>query len=248
MIKRAVKLFTGITFRVRDFIILLLPIKTMVSFFGIGYLPTWKKAWTAFFTVVFYSVVLQIHIGFSSHLLEVTGWFFNASLLTLVIGTCVLFLAKRAVVDYLKEYEHFTINVVVGQLLTISLTAPLIVFITGKYIHYMTLSCEKYILCADWFFYPVLLYVPAVLLIYFSFILVDIYNPWPSGYLDHRFKNPITHMLQSIVNALYTVIALYIIIFMVSNDFSIYSVLIYYEAVFRNLEIQWMNIFNADQF
>ena len=226
------KLVDSIRYTV-DKAISFIPVKVFTSFLGFGHLPVWQNHWTAFFAIVIFGIALELSIGIESVIIEIGTWLFFASLGLLIIGLFSITILKLQEKGNV-EYDKITIHVAFGQIFSIFLSIPSIIIIIDSFAEFYANVCKYFIYCSEWF-YEISLYSTSILMVYASFRITDILKPWPSGFLEVRYNNAATYMLESFFNAVYAALLIYLISFMFLG-LRISDVIKLYSAVFLNVK------------
>lgn len=206
------------------------PVKVVVTFFGIGYLPEWQDHWSTFFGIVLAIIILHFCVGIDSDLLNITEELFLFSAILCVMSFISIYLFKKKNKD--ARYE-VTIHLVFGQILTIALSIPCVMIFQQKVRAFDTVLCRDFIYCSSWFL-NVIIYLPTLLFPYFVFQLANWWKPWPSYVLDKNYNNATGNTLLGFFNAIYATIFMYLISF-VLLDLDLVSVIRFYDSLYRDV-------------
>lgn len=204
------------------------PSKTISTFFGTGYLPEWQSHWASLLTIPIVILITYVCTSFEGSIADLSFPALVSAVIALAFGTLSihLLLMKESDVD-----DEIMIHTVFGQVVVLSLSGPAVIAIGYNIVDFNNFICEKFLYCKPWF-YTTITYIPIFLIPYFAYRFVDIIKPWPASLLDKEYNNPLSNMLEGLVNALYTLLFLYLSSFMLF-DLLMSEALLFFSELFK---------------
>ncbi|MDR2831328.1 MAG: phosphatidylglycerophosphatase [Rickettsiales bacterium] len=194
------------------------PAKTVSSFLGIGYLPSWQSHWSSFLILLIVDVILILTYGGEYLLYKMpnSGIVVAATCTKLAIVMLVLQLIGififHAQDPSANSGENIVIQMASGQVLTVALSMPAIIST------YYTVSklygsiCKQILQCPYWFndfmHFFFFLMIP-----YIFFNVVEVIKPWPISSIQLSYNNAISITFEGIFHTFYAVILLYLTAF-----------------------------------
>ena len=186
-----------------------MPSRTFASCFGVGFLPEWQLHWAAFIGLLIALLVVYLSVGFEASLIEIAGVVVILAVICFFIGMISIYLFKMHHPD---TDERIAVHSGVGQMFVLGFSVPTMVVFSYKVMTVNNSICGVYFYCASWF-YKVITYFTIFAFPYAVYRLFDIIMPWPSSYLNYYMSNPVSKMMEGLINAAYTIVAMYLIAF-----------------------------------
>lgn len=211
-------------------LITIFPAKTISTFFGMGYLPEWQGHWSSLLAIPIIVIITYISTGFTVSIAELSVPIAFTAIILFFIGIISIY------IFHIKDpaaNEEIMIHTVFGQVIVLAFSGPAVLYAGYHIVDFSDFLCEKFLYCAPWF-YKVITYVPILCIPFAAYRLVDIIKPWPSSTLDRDYNNCISSMLEALVVAIYTLILLYLISFILFN-LTMDEALLFFHNVFQAL-------------
>ncbi|WCR54116.1 MAG: hypothetical protein PG981_001138 [Wolbachia endosymbiont of Ctenocephalides orientis wCori] len=194
------------------------PAKTVSSFLGVGYLPAWQNYWSPFFALFITDTILLFTYG-NDYLLYkmpfsgvvVATIFIKLSIIMMILQLIGIFIL-HAQNPSASSSEHIVIHLASGQVLTVALSMPAIIFI------YHTVSklyggiCKEILQCPFWF-NDLIHFFFFLMIPYVFFNIVEIIKPWPISTIQLDYNNAFSITLEGVFHTFYAVILLYLVAF-----------------------------------
>ena len=217
----------------------LFPARTISTFFGIGYLPEWQAHWASLLSVSITVLIIYVFTNFEGSIVDL-------SIVAVIISIIVFFIGLISIhILHLRDPsvdDEIMIHIVFGQIFVLGFSAPAVVTIGGNIVDFNDFICEKFLACAPWF-YKIVTYVPILLIPYVVYRFVDNFKPWPASLLDRDYNTVVSNMCEGLINALYTLLVLYLSAFIFFGLTMDQALLFFHDLIHRLLEI--FNIFSV---
>ena len=189
------------------------PIKMIVTFCGIGFLPDWQKHWSSAASFLLMGIILYNTISFSAPVMDMAVILFLYFILLSLIGiTCISLYQKKDP----EANNEIMINVVLGQMFMISITTPAYLAISKGVISFYSWTCNIVFGCPQWF-YSSVIFLSTMAFPYGIYRIYDSIQPWPIGLINLRLNNAFSKYSESMLASIYAAITLYIIAFMFAD-------------------------------
>ncbi|MDN5247872.1 MAG: phosphatidylglycerophosphatase [Wolbachia endosymbiont of Tyrophagus putrescentiae] len=193
------------------------PGKTVSSFLGVGYLPTWQNYWASFLALFIIDITLVLTYGNQYLLYTPSSWlpvaavFIEVVLFTSVIQIIGIFILQSRD-PAANSGENIVIQMATGQMLTVGCSMPAIMYIYITISKFYLSICKQILQCPAWFndFMHFLFFI-TIPFVFFN--IVEIVKPWPISTIQLGYNNPLSITIEGIVYALYSIILLYLVAF-----------------------------------
>ncbi|MBQ4875246.1 MAG: phosphatidylglycerophosphatase A [Rickettsiaceae bacterium H1] len=212
----------------------LLPTKTIATFFGIGYFPEWQSHWASLVAILITILIVYAFIGPNGSVIELSIVALITAIIFFFIGLIFIYLFQ---LKNPSANDEIMIHIVFGQIFVLSLSAPAIIAIGNNMVNFNDFLCEKFLYCAPWF-YKTITYVPIFAIPYISYRVIDTFKPWPASIFDRDYNTATSNMLDGLINALYTLLFLYLIAFMFFS-LTMDEALLFFHGIIDQLMLQF---------
>ncbi|QOD38558.1 phosphatidylglycerophosphatase [Candidatus Wolbachia massiliensis] len=194
------------------------PAKTISSFLGIGYLPSWQSYWSSFLILFVNDVILVLAYGndFVLYRMPNSGVVVAAIFAKLAIVMLILQLVGISIFHTqdpaANSSENIVIQIATGQVLTVALSMPAIMSIYYTASRLYGNVCKHILQCPFWFndFMHLFFFF---IIPYTFFNVVEVIKPWPISSIQLSYNNAISITLEGIFHTVYAVILLYLTAF-----------------------------------
>ncbi|WCR57580.1 phosphatidylglycerophosphatase [Wolbachia endosymbiont of Ctenocephalides felis wCfeJ] len=194
------------------------PAKTVSSFLGVGYLPSWQNHWSSFLILLITNITLVLVYGidFVLYKMPYSGIIMAAVFAKLAIVMLVLQLVGISIFHVqdpsANSGENIVIQIASGQVLTIALSMPAIMSIYYAISRLYGSICKEILQCPFWFndFMHLFFFF---IIPYAFFNVVEVIKPWPISIIQLGYNNAISITLEGIFYTFYAVILLYLTAF-----------------------------------
>lgn len=216
------------------------PSKTISSFLGVGYLPSWQSYWSAFLALFTVDMILILTYG-SRYLLYATpssGMVVAAILMKIAVGMLgvqiIAILILHAQDPSANSGESIVIQIASGQILTVACSMPAIISIYYCISKFYGDICKQILQCPIWFndfmHFVFLLMIP-----YIFFNIIEVIKPWPISSIQLGYNNAISITLEGIVQTFYAIILLYLTAF-IFCELTISSAIAFNTSVIQHVQ------------
>ncbi len=226
--------------KIKNFFSKFFPYNILSSAFGLGFLPVWGNHWSAFLSFFLVSISVYSLVGFEAPGALIAVFILSTSIVWIILGYLGMRLYIASQEDILKSDEKVVMHIFIGQWIILGLCVPAIYHFYIKVSNFNLYICSTFMFCSDWFYKSVTI-IPTSMIPFFCYRFMDIVKPWPSSYIDLRYKTAFGKLLESFFNVLYASIIIYIIAFVffdllfadfVLFYFQLWKSLVYYFEVF----------------
>ncbi len=200
------------------------PGKTVSSFLGIGFLPSWQSHWSSFLALFAIDVTFILTVK-GKHLLSIISVpdavvliaiiFMRIAIVMFIIQIIGIFVF-HAQDPSANSSENIVIHIASGQVLTVALSMPAIASIHAVINRLYWGICKHMLQCPFWFNdFMHLVFFFVIPFVFFN--VVEVIKPWPISSLQLSYNNTISITLEGIIYTFYSVALLYLTAFILCN-------------------------------
>lgn len=216
------------------------PSKTVSSFLGIGYLPSWQNYWSSFLALFIADVVIILSYG-GKYLLytmpgsgiAVAAIFMKITVAMLVIQIIGIFITHAQDPDA-NSGESIVIQMASGQMLTVACSMPAIISIYRVVSKLYGDICKQILHCPVWF-NDFMHFVFFLMIPYVFFNVVEVIKPWPISSIQLSYNNAISITIEGIIHSLYAIALLYLTAF-IFCDLTMSSAIAFNTSVIQHVQ------------
>ncbi len=200
------------------------PGKTVSSFLGIGFLPSWQSHWSSFLALFVIDITFILTVK-GKYLLSILSTpdavviiaiiFMRVAIVMLIVQTIGIFVLQ-AQNPSANSSENIVVHVASGQVLTVALSMPAIASIHSVINRSYWGVCKQMLQCPFWFNdFMHLVFFFVIPFVFFN--VVEMIKLWPISLLQLNYNNVISITLEGIVYTFYSVALLYLTAFIFCN-------------------------------
>ena len=201
-----------------------IPVRVVSTFFGIGHLPAWQEHWASLAVLLMTHTVCYIVYGSFPPLAEaasgsglvLAAFFLQVSVCIFILGLVSVFICLSDKDSSISLGEAVVVQYSFGQLLTASIGMPASVSMYETLAHVYNGICVKVFGCPVWFNYVMHLFIFFIVPFVFYNVVIII-KPWPMSFLQLRYSNCFSVMMEGVVLAFYSILSMYTIAFIFSG-------------------------------